>query len=277
MYVFWRIRSLRSYGSNMAFILVQFWGPLPTIHEAFMGGQPPGSLFSSDYLTSSQGTRPKLPHVSTSSSPSDIEPRRGVQGIQQSSFPHNSYPQAQSYSAQQHASQGRPDPFNLTSLGGALSDSSYQPLNSPSPRKPSGQSPSPLVYQMQGMPQYAGPQAINPQLANAPYNLQYQSQFLGMYTPNQVQSAQHLQSGTAGSQYFQGQAYMGQPQQAGSPFYVQPNPYGPQSQMYSGESPVAQYGMRSGFPGESRHPQRGSEYPGTGFSSGAQGRSGSVG
>jgi len=82
-----------------------------------------------------------------------------------------------------------------------------------------------------------------------------------------VQPAQHLQSGASGSQFFHGQAYMGQPQQAGSPFFVQPNPYGPQSQMYSGESPVAQYGMRSGFPGDSRQPQRGSEYPGTSFSS----------
>ena len=262
----------------MAFILVQFWGPLPTIYEGFMGDQPPRSLPSGDYPNSSQASRAKLPQVLTSTSSSDMEATRGgPQGIQQSSFPQNTYSQAQSYSAQQHASQGRSDSFNLTSLGGALPDSTYQPLNSPSQRQPSGQSPSPLVYQMQGMPQYAGPQSINPQLANASYNLPYQSQFLAMYTPNQVQPAQHLQSGTSGSQFFQGQAYMGQPQQAGSPFYVQPNPYGPPSQMYSGESPVAQYGMRSGFPGDNRHSQRGNEYPGTGFSSGSQGRSGSVG
>ncbi|TVY49007.1 Zinc finger CCCH domain-containing protein [Lachnellula occidentalis] len=164
----------------------------------------------------------------------------------------------------------------MASLGGALPDSSYQPLNSHSSRQPSGQSPSPLMYQMQGTPQYIGPQAINPQLANTSYNNPYQNQFPGMYPPNQVQSAHHHQSGTSGSQLFQGQAYMGQPQHAGLPYYVQPNLYGPQSQMYSGESPVAQYGTRIGFPGDSRHLQRNNEYPGTGYSSGSQGRSGSV-
>ncbi|TVY20398.1 Zinc finger CCCH domain-containing protein 45 [Lachnellula arida] len=260
----------------MAFILVQCWGPLPTVHEEFMGDQLTRSMPSSDYPNSSQGARSKTPQVSITTLSPDVEASRTFQGIQQSNFPQNTYPYAQSYSTQQHASQGRSDSFNLASLGGSLPDSSYQPLNSHSPRQPPGQSPSPLLYQMQGMPQYAGPQAINPQLANASYNLPYQSQFLGMYTPNQVQSAHHHQSGTPGSQLFQGQAYMGQPQHAGSPYYAQPNVYGPQSQMYSGESPVAQYGLRSGFLGDNRHLQRNNEFPGTGYSSGSQGRPRSV-
>jgi len=259
----------------MTFILVQFWGPLPTIQEGFMSDIHPGSLPSGDYPNTSPGTRPNVTQISNTGSPSDIDVKRPAQGFPQSNFPQNTYSQVQSYPPQNHVSRGRPDSFNLTALGGALPDASYQALNSTSQRQPTGHSPS-LVYQMQGIPQYGGSQAISAHLANAPYNMPFQSQFQGIYTPNHVQSAPPLQSANAGSQFFQGQGYIGQPQQTNSQFYVQPSHYGPHSQIYSGESPITPYGMQSGFFGDSRHTQRGNEYAGTGFSTGAQGSSGSI-
>jgi hypothetical protein len=260
----------------MTFILVQFWGPLPTIHEGLMSDIPPGSLPSGDYPNASQSTRPNVTQISTTGSPSETNAKRPGQGFPQPNFPQNTYAQVQSYPSQNQVSRGRPDSFNLTGLGGALPDTSYQALNSTPQRLPTGHSPS-LVYQMQSIPQYGGAQAISPQLANTPYNMPFQGQYQGMYTPSHVQTAPHLQSGNTGSQFFQGQGYIGQPQQANSQFYVQPSHYGPHSQIYSGESPIAPYGMQSGFPGDNRHTQRGNEYGGGGYSAGAQGRTGSMG
>lgn len=261
----------------MTFILVQFWGPLPTIHEGFMGDIPPGSLPSGDYPSTSQSSRPTVSQITTTGSPSnsEIDAKRPAQGFPQSNFPQNAYSQVHSYQTQNQVTRGRPDSFNLAGLGGALPDTSYQALNNTSQRQSTGHSPS-LVYQMQGVPQYGGPQAISPQLANTPYNIPFQGQFQGMYTPNHVQTVPHLQSGNTGSQFYQGQGYMGQPQQANSQFYIQPSHY-PHSQIYTGESPLAAYGMQSGFPGDNRHTQRGNEYGGSGFVSGGQGRTSSMG
>lgn len=259
----------------MAFIFVQFWGPLPTIQEGFMGDTQSGTLPSGEPPNISQSRRPK---VSTSNSTSDSESRKASQGTAQPNSAQNTYSQGQSYSTMQQVTPGRPESFDLTSLGGALPDTPYQNLNTPSPRQPpQGQSASQIMYQMQGMPQYAASQAINPQLANASYNMPYPGQYQGMYAQPHIQTVQHLQSGSPSSQFFQGPGYAGQVQQTGSSFYVQPNPYVPQSSIYPGNSPVGQYGMRGGFPGDGAHLQRGSEYPAAGFGSGSQGRSSSIG
>lgn len=64
---------------------------------------------------------------------------------------------------------------------------------------------------------------------------------------------------------------MGQPQQLGSPFFVQLNQFMTQNPMYPGGGPVGQYGGRVG-----QNQQRGSDYPVAGAGVGSMGRSSSI-
>jgi hypothetical protein len=257
--------------ADMAFIFVQFWGPLPTIHEVFMGDTPPYRQPSGDFTYPPQGTRSTVSRSSGRSPYSENESSTGPQ-VPSRLSPQTGYP-PQSYSSQQHIQHGSSENFNMSAVGNALPDLSYQGYGQvPPQRYPQGPASPGLLYPIQNVPQYTGATSVSP--ASATYHMPYQGQYQGMYGASNP--AQHLQPGTAGGQFYPNQGYVGQQQQQGSPYLVQPNQYGVQSQIYSGMSP--QYGMRSSFSGESRlsGQQRATEFLGASVS-GPAGRSSSIG
>jgi hypothetical protein len=256
----------------MAFVFVQFWGPLPTIHEVFMGDTPPHRQPSGDFTNAPQGTRPPVSMASGRGSYNENETRTG-QSAPSAPSPQPGYPPMQSYSPQQHIQPTRPENLNMNALGNALPDLAYQGYGHVPPQRYS-QNPaasSGLLYQVQNVSPYSGAPNISP--SSATFNMQYQGQYQGMYGTGNP--AQHLQPGTTGGQFYPNQGFVGHQQQQGTPFLVQPNQYGRQSQMYAG-SP-SQYGMRANFSGESRPgQQRAADFPGA-STAGPAGRSSSIG
>jgi hypothetical protein len=253
----------------MAFVFVQLWGPLPTINQVLMGDSPSDSRPAGDLSNAPQGTRSAVSQSSSRVLYSENENRTGSQASPAQS-PQTGYPPMQTYVSQQHAQHARPDGFNMASIGNALPDLAYQSYgNVPPQRYPQGPASPGLVYQVQNIPQYTGAPNVSP--STATYGMQYQGQYPAMYAGN---TAQHLQA--PGAQFYHSQGFVGQPQQQGSPYLVQPNQYGPQGQMYTG-SP-SPYGMRSSFSGDSRllGQQRSNEYLGA-SASGPTGRSSSIG
>ena len=263
----------------MAFIFVQYWGPLPTIQEVFMGDTPVGSQPVGDYSNPSQTARANVSQLSSPGLYDESEARRAQHGAFQSTSSHSGHSPNQPYPPQQHTSQSRQEPFGMTSLSSALPDVSYQSYNQLAPQRyPPSPSSSALAFQMQNIPQFGNPSAMGQPAGNAPYNIPYQAQYQGMYAQGHAPSPQHLQSTTpSGTQFYHGQGFIGQPQQPGSPFFIQPSQYGPQGHMYATSPSVAQYGVRGSFPNESRvlPQQRSNEYLGGGSS--APGRSSSIG
>ena len=246
----------------MAFIIVQFWGPIPTITEVFMGDTLSGSLPSGDPANAPQGMQSNFSQSSGRDPYNENETRRGQHAHSGQSL-RAGYTSMQTYSSQQqqHLQHARPEGFNMAALGIALPDLAYQTYgNAPSQRYPQGPNSPGLLYQLQNAPQYASDSPVNP--STAAYNVPYQGQYhwQGMYgTTNE---GQHLSSAAPGCQFYNSQGFAGQQQQQGSPYLVQINQYGSQSPMYSG-SP-SQYGARGSFPSDSRHSgqQRGAEYLG---------------
>jgi hypothetical protein len=261
--------------ANMAFVVVQFWGPLPTINEVFMGDtsstpQPPG-----DFTNVPQGTRSNGSQPSSQGPYSENETRRGPQPLSAQSS-QIGYPQMQAYSSQQHIQYPRPEIFNMAAIGNALPDLAYQGYGQvSSQRYPQSPASPGVLYQLQNVPQYTGAPNISP--SPATYNMTHPAQYQGMYGAGHAGSAQQLSSGTAaGNQFYHNQGFEGQQQQQGSPYLVQPSQYASQGQIYGG-SP-SQYGMRSSFSGDSRLPgqQRPNEYL-VASAGGSNGRSGSIG
>ena len=258
----------------MAFVVVQFWGPLPTINEAFMGDtstpQPLG-----DFTNVPQGTQSNASQPSSQGPYSENETRRGPQPLSAQSS-QIGYPQMQPYSSQQHIQHPRPEDFNMAALGNALPDLAYQGYGQvSSQRYPQGPASPGMLYQLQNVPQYAGAPNISP--SSATYNMTYPAQYQGMYGAGHAGSTQHLSSGTvAGNPFYHNQGFVGQQQQQGSQYILQPSQYAPQGQIYGG-SP-SQYGMRSTFSGDSRLPrqQRPNEYL-VASAGGLNERSGSIG
>lgn len=259
--------------ANMAFVFVQFWGPLPTINEVFMGDTPPASQPTGDLPNTPQGTH-SLISQSSSRGPFSETETRARPPVSSAQSPQPGYPPIQAYSSQQHIHHARPEGFNMTALGNMLPDQSYQGYGQvPPQRYPQGPASPGLLYQLQSVPQYNGAPNISP--SSATYGIQFQGQFQGMYGASSA--TQHLQPGTApSSQFYHNQGFLGQPQQQGSPYLIQPNQYGPGSQIYTG-SP-SQYGMRGNFSGENRlsGQQHATEYLGS-SAGGPTGRSNSIG
>lgn len=256
----------------MAFVFVQFWGPLPTIHEVFMGDVPPHRQPSGEFTSAPQGTRPSVSQSSGRSTYNENETRTG-QPAPSAPSPQPGYPPMQPYSSQQHIQHARSENFNMNALGNALPDLAYQSYGHvPPQRYPQGPASPGVLYQVQNVPPYTGAPSVSP--SSATFNMQYQGQYQGMYATGNP--AQHLQPGAAGGQFYPNQGFVGHQQQQGSPYLVQPTQYGVQSQMYTG-SP-SQYGMRGSFSGETRLPgqQRATEFLGA-SAAGPAGRSSSIG
>jgi hypothetical protein len=250
----------------MAFIPLQYWGPLPTIQEVFMGDIPTGSQPIGDFSNSSQTIRANVPQLSSPGPYDENEVRKGQHGAFQSTAWQAGYSPNQPHPSQQHASQSKQNPFGMTSLSNALLDVSHQNYAQLAPQRylPNPSSAA-VVYQMQNIPQFGSPSEIGPPAGNTPYNIPYQAQYQGIYATGHAPSPQHLQSGTpSGNQFYPDQGVMGQPQQPqqpGSTFFIQTNQYGLQG-MYTASSSVSQYGVRGSFSGESRvsPQQRSNEY-----------------
>ena len=254
----------------MAFVFVQVWGHLPTIHEVFMGDVPLHRQPSGEFTGAPQGTRPPF---SPGRNPYSENENRTGQSAPSAPSPQPGYPPMQSYSPQQHMQHARPENFNMSALGNALPDLAYQGYGHvPPQRYPQGLAPPGVLYQVQNVSPYSSAPSISP--SSATFNMQYQGQYQGMYGSGGP--AQHLQPGTAGGQFYPpNQGFVGHQQQQGSPYLVQPNQYGVQGQMYTGGP--SQYGMRASFSGESRHgQQRSAEFLGA-STVGHAGRSNSTG
>ncbi|CZR50729.1 uncharacterized protein PAC_00603 [Phialocephala subalpina] len=260
----------------MAFIWVQVWAPLPTIHETFMTDTPTGSQPDGNLPNSSQPSRQNVQHLTTAVSYDGSEVRRGYHGSSQSNTP-GSFPSVPSFPQQQSASPGRQDSFGMSSLGSALPDAFQGYSNIPSQRYPVNHPASPPQYHQQNA-QYAVPAGMTSTTGSIPYNIQYQPQYQGMYAPAHSQSPTNLGvAAVMGSQFYQGQPYMVSPQQSGS-FYVQPSQYGVQNQMFPNNASTGQYGVRGGFGVDARlaTQHRGTEYLSGTSGGGNSGRSASI-
>jgi hypothetical protein len=169
----------------------------------------------------------------------------------------------------------------MTSLGTVLPDISYQNYNNlPGHRYYSAPPHSPLLYQMQNIPQFTGSSAMSPSNTNLPYNIQYQNQYPSIYATGQTPSSPDFQSGmNATSQFYQCQGFIGQHQQPSSNFFVQPGQYTPRGQMYIGNTAAGQLGTRGSFTGDNRLvvQQRENDYVAGGYSGGSAVRPGSIG
>lgn len=170
----------------MSFVLVQFWGQLPTVVVVNMGDKPLGEQPSGNFANQPLDTRGSASRIQPLSSYDDkSESRVGGYGQQILNVAPSSYAM-QPTSSQQQAQQGRPDSFNMGSLGGVLPDISYHNYTSmPPQRYQSSPASSQPIYQAQNVPQYSNTQTM-PQ--NIPYNTQYPPQYTGIYAPGQTPS-----------------------------------------------------------------------------------------
>jgi hypothetical protein len=261
--------------ANTTFVLVQFWGQLPTVYEGLMGDTPGGAQAGGDYSGPSSGTSNKA-QTSTPdlASYDDGETRDTSSGTAQYRSIQGSYPTFSSYSPHT-VSPGRQDAFNMSAMGSTLPDGAYQSYGSPQ-RFAAGTSP-PLHYPMQSR-QFGGPPNLSLQAQNVPYNMQYQSQYSGMYATNQSPAVSNLGPGiNMSSQYYPGQAFVAPaPQQPGVPYFIQPNQYGAQSQMYSPGAMMGQTSSKTFMAPSAAN--RGNDYGAGAVQAGvASGRSGSIG
>lgn len=147
--------------------------------------------------------------------------------------------------SQHPMSHATPESFNMTTLGATLPDMSYQNYGQRFPQSPGA--PQPFMYQTH----FANQGIMSPPPTASPYSAPYQTQY-GMYTPNQQVQQQQMHMVTNNPQFYVGQAYMAQPQQTGSQYYIQPGSFGQQSQLYTGNQMAAQYQQRGSFSGETR-------------------------
>jgi len=162
-----------------------------------------------------------------------------------------------------HSLQGRPEAFNMAALGIALPNAGYQNYNDQSAnRYPPNVSPT-HPYQTQGVPQFSGLPTMVPTTTSLPYNAHLPQQYPGMFAQGQIQSS-HTSIGAGPPMYQQ--------------YYVQPQHYGPQTQMYPGGLGGAipgHHGGRGPYGGESQVPMKQrSEYTVASSSSGPSGRAG---
>lgn len=249
--------------ANMAFFFGQFWGQLPTIYETYMGDMS-GTSPSGDY-NNAQGPRPSATQNSATNQYNENDITRGRSGGAHSG-------------GQQQFSQGQSDPFGLAALANSLPDATYQNYNNASAQRySSGPSGSPMMYQYQNVPQFAGQQNMGQHFQSMPYG--YQPQYQGMYAPGQAQQSHGSQStSNNASQFYQGQGFMGQSQQMSPPFIVQPGQYGLQGQLFPVSS-SGTYGGRGTYMGDMRQPgqMRGNEFLGGPPGGVTPGRSSSIG
>lgn len=241
---------------TMAFIWVQVWGPVQTLNEVIMGDR-----------SQSSGGPPNVLRQGASGSPGLREgDELRVDG--QNAI---NYQSSQQYS---HASQPRPESFNMNHMSAVLPEVSQQ--NHGNQRYPPVSSAG-VNYSAQNIQQYPGSQNLH-QVPQGAYNTPYLAQYQGAYGQNS--SPPNFQAGGLPSnQYYPNQGFVGQQQsqqqhQIPPQYYIQPNQY-PQSHIYPGIPSNVQYGARSNsFPAEGRFPalQRSAGYMGVNFSEADSGR-----
>jgi hypothetical protein len=260
----------------MSFVFITVWTSLPTIHEGSMGDPPTGSLPLGDYSNPPSGPTVNVSEPLNLGTYEETEGNKGLHGNSPLSTSQGGHASMQSFPSHQ----ARQEHFNMTSLGTALPDISYQNYsNLPGHRYPSAPPHSPLLYQMQNVPQFTGSSAMSPPNTNLAYNFQYQNQYPGLYASGQTPPPPNLQAGmNATSQFYQGQGLIGH-QQPGSNFFVQQGQYASQGQVYAGHTAAGQFGTRGSFTGDDRLvvQQRGNDFVAGGYSGGSAGRSGSIG
>jgi hypothetical protein len=230
--------------------MVQVWRSLPTIYEVFMGDTTTGRpIIDGDLQDTTHSTTADSAHRSSASPYDESGVSKAFQG---GSHAHGNFLQGQSFPIQQHGSQNRQELFNMASLGTALPDIAYMNYNNASPQRyPSGPSPSAHLYHVQNITQLGGPASVNPPTTNLPYNAQYQALYQGMYLPSQGQATAGSQPVlNIGSQFYQGQAFMGQAPVSG--YFMQPGQYATQSQIYTASPSMGQYGPRGSYAGDNR-------------------------
>jgi hypothetical protein len=264
--------------TNMAFIWVQVWAPLPTSNSGFIMGEAPSrSQTTSRNFNMAHSTRQEPMQPSPSDQYEGTERRKELQ----ETFPQANYSNPLLYSPpQQQQPPMRADSFSMNSLGSALPDLSYQSYGQlSSQRYAPGASSSNLLYQLPNTTQFVGAQGINSS-GNSPYSMPYQGQYPGIYATGH--GPPHMQSSTSPTnQFYHNQAFQQQQQQQqqqqNPPYFMQPNQYTPQGQMYS--QLQSQYGQRNNFVGDPRlqSQQRANEYLGINYASGVDGRSSSIG
>ncbi|KUJ22408.1 uncharacterized protein LY89DRAFT_575586 [Mollisia scopiformis] len=226
-----------------------------------MTDPPARSQPAGDLPNSSQSSRPNVPQLATPVSYEGNDPRRAYHGSSQPNLPQGSFAPVPQFPQQQNSSPGRQDSFGMTSLGSALPEVFQGYGSMPSQRYAGSHATSSLQYHPQST-QYTAPAGMTSPSA-MPYNIQYQPQYQGMYAQSHNQSPTN--TGTAsglGNQFYQGQIFMGQPQQAGGPYFVQPNQYGAPNPMFMSTPSTGQYGLGRGYGAENRLPNqfRGTEY-----------------
>jgi hypothetical protein len=165
------------------------------------------------------------------------------QGISQAPHIHG-----QQYGPQYQPLQTRPDSFNLSQLGTALPDPSYQNYGQMPQRFPSAAGPSGLVYSTQNNSHYAAPQAMSPTTAQYPY----QAQFQGAYIAANQQPVVGM-----GNQFYH-PGYIGRQQHHGATYISQPSQFPLHNQAYPVIQQPASWGPRGSVSEESRTilPQR---------------------
>lgn len=264
----------------MAFVWVQVWAPLPTLNEVIMGDVPSGLQVIERFNNMAHSNRQEL-----QPSPTGIYDDSEAGKEQMAATSQSNFHQSQSYPQQQYPSQTRADSYNMNTLTTALPDLSYQNYDHLQPQRyASGPSPSGLAYQLPNVQQYASAQNLAPSGSShypMPYQGHFQGQFPGLYAQAHSPSPPHLQhtGSVASNHFYNNQGFMGQQQQQGSPYYVQPGQYSPQAQMYPAIPSPGQYGARNSFSGDTRFQtqQRTNESLGVNYSGGAIGRSSSIG
>lgn len=262
----------------MAFVWIQVWGPLPTIYEGNMTDTTGGSQPVGDLPNSSQGPRQNVPQLATAVAYDSSEVRRGYQGPAQSNVFQGSYQSVPSFPPQQNPSPGRQDSFGMTSLGSALPEVFQGYGNMPSQRY-SGNHPASAHQFHPQVTQFTATPGMTSPTATMPYNVQYQSQYQGMYAQNQHQSPPNPGAALGmGNQFYQGQSYIGPPQQTGPPYFVQSNQFGAQNPMFMANHSPGHYGIGRGFVADNRFSQqRSSEYLDGHSGAVGPGRSSSIG
>jgi hypothetical protein len=156
--------------------------------------------------------------------------------------------------------------FNMNTLGLALPDQ-YQVYTSPPQRLHGGSSLLPHQHQMNH--HFGNPANLSQEMQNPPYNMQYQTQYQGIYSPGHNQAILGNAPGAnISNSYFQGQQFMAQPHQQTPTYLVQAAQYRGHSQTYTSHKLLNQPSVKGAYPGENGHqigviePTR-SDYAGT--------------
>jgi hypothetical protein len=260
----------------MAFLFVQYWGPLPSIFE---NPASSGALVDNSYSLDYSTNPPTLitpsaarlfagmsDHPDSGRQPYGTSPGQSQGPFQGSQQQQQQQQQQQSFYGQQPAQQGmgRSSALNMNSLASALPEVNYGQnyASQSSQRFQQPTSASAMAYQMQQLSQLGGQSA----------NLQYGQQFPNMYGASQA-SQQPSLTGFANHQYY-GQQQQSQGQGRG--LYQQAGQFQGQAGGFSGAGYPYGTTVQGGFSVRQPGQQRSNEHLGA-VGAGGVGRSGSSG